>query len=76
MVVNVIFLCCYTKLFINPDISYGLFLYHMTIINVFVNFGWIGSWLYAVVVVVISIIFAYLSTVTIGKLSFYRKKKI
>ncbi|MCI9422070.1 MAG: acyltransferase [Dorea sp.] len=58
------------------DISYGLFLYHMTVVNVFVNFRWGGGkWEYALLIVLITVILAYISTVTVGKLS-VRKKRL
>lgn len=63
----------FPKLSVKPDISYGLFLYHMTVVNVFVNFGWTGNWAYVILVILVSLILAYLSTVTIGKLSYSKK---
>lgn len=48
----------------------------MTVINVFVNFGWIEKWLYVVPVVLTAVLLAYLSTVTIGRLSSVQKQKI
>ena len=66
----------YPELSIHIDISYGIFLYHMTVINVFVNFGWIEKWLYVVPVVLTAVLLAYLSTVTIGRLSSVQKQKI
>lgn len=66
----------YPKLFIRRDISYGLFLYHMTVVNVFVNFEWTGKWIYTIPIVIIAMALAYLSTVTIGRISGVRKNKI
>lgn len=66
----------FPRLSISTDISYGLFLYHMTVINVFVHFGWIGKWLYVIPVVLTAMLLAYLSTVTIGRLSSVQKQKI
>ena len=63
----------FPMLSIKPDISYGLFLYHMTVVNVFVNFGWIENWVYAIPVILISLTLAYLSTITIGRLSYSKK---
>lgn len=59
----------FPRLSVDPDISYGLFLYHMTVINVFVHLGWIGRWLYAVPVILAAVLLALLSTVTVGKWS-------
>ena len=66
----------FPKLSINPDISYGLFLYHMTVINVFVNFGWTGNWLYIIPIALTTIFLAYLSTVTVGRMSARIKCKL
>ncbi|MBE5775171.1 MAG: hypothetical protein E7337_14795 [Clostridiales bacterium] len=63
----------FPKLSVDPDISYGLFLYHMTVVNVFVHLGWIGRWLYAVPVVLAAVLLALLSTLTVGKWSSRRK---
>ena len=52
---------------IAPDISYGLFLYHMIVVNVFVHYNIIGNWKYVIPVVVVSMLLAFISTVTIGK---------
>ena len=49
------------------DISYGLFLYHVIILNVFVTFGWLGEWRYALTAGIITAVIAYVSTVAIGK---------
>ena len=64
----------YPEFSINPDISYGLFLYHMTVVNMFVNYGWKGSWLYVIPVVIGATTLAYISTITIGKWSAERKR--
>lgn len=65
----------YPHLEIKPDISYGIFLYHMIIVNVFITFGWIRNWWYAVAIFVITICLATFSTKTIGKWS-EKKKQI
>lgn len=66
----------FPKLDISPDISYGVFLYHMTIVNIFVNFGWIGNWFYTIPIIIVTVILAYTSTITIGKISLSKKRKI
>lgn len=63
----------YPKLTVKPDISYGLFLYHMIIVNIFITMGWLGDWGYAIVVLLISLLCAYVSTVTIGRWSVRKK---
>ena len=66
----------FPMLSVKPDISYGLFLYHMTVVNIFVNFGWIGSWLYVIPVVLIAGLLAYISTITVGRISMEKKNHI
>lgn len=66
----------FPQLSISLDFSYGLFLYHMTVVNVFVNFGWTGSWLYVIPVMLISSLFACLSALTAGRTSAVRKHQI
>lgn len=46
---------------IKRDISYGIFLYHMVVINAFIQLGYVGSWIYLEVVMVIVISIAILS---------------
>lgn len=66
----------FPQLSISPDISYGLFLYHMIVINVFVHFGWTGSWLYILPVSIIALLLAIASTFTVGFFSSTCKQKI
>lgn len=66
----------YPKFNVNPDVSYGLFLYHMIVVNVFVNFNMTGEWLYFLLVFGFSLLLAYISTVTIGQLSQTKKKMV
>ena len=58
------------------DISYGLFLYHMIVVNAFVTFGWTGKWSFAACCGVISLFLAYLSTAVVGKKAAGLKKKL
>ncbi len=58
----------YPYLAIKTDISYGLFIYHMTVVNIFVTFNLMYKWEYAVVVSVISIILAIISTIIMKKI--------
>ena len=46
----------------------------MIIMNIFVNFGLIGNWIYAIEVIVISLVIAYVSTAIIGGWSAKRKQ--
>lgn len=66
----------FPQLSIHPDISYGLFLFHMIIVNVFISMGWIGNWWNALAVLIISGICAYVSYETLGKWASRRKTKL
>ena len=66
----------YPKLSISPDISYGVFLYHMTVVNLFVSLGWIGNWLYILPITIITCFLAFISTNTIGRLSELKKQSM
>lgn len=59
----------YPRLAIRIDISYGIFLYHMIIVNLFITEGWVGKWRYAFAVLAITIVCAYLSNAIVGKWS-------
>lgn len=48
------------------DISYGLYIYHMIIINIMIELGYVKTWYSAVISLAISLISAYLSTVVVG----------
>ena len=63
------------KLNIKTDISYGIYIYHMTIINAMIALGYsTNRWLLAVALL-ITCFLAWLSTITIGKYSLRRKYK-
>lgn len=62
------------KLDIKTDISYGVYIYHMTVINALIAMGYLHDrWLW-VVVSVITCLLAWISTKTVGELS--RKMKM
>lgn len=56
----------YPKLKIKNDISYGVFLYHMIFVNIFIENNMIENWWYAVAVVMLTGLFAFISYKTIG----------
>lgn len=63
---------------IKKDISYGIFIYHMVIANIFITLGFTGNWLYVTAVGLISVALALLSTkfsFLIAKKGFSRGKK-
>ena len=66
----------FPKLAVKHDISYGIFLYHMIVINAFIALGLVGNWLYALFAVLLSVLLAWLSYITIGKWSANRKNRI
>jgi peptidoglycan/LPS O-acetylase OafA/YrhL len=77
-------LCCaacfgfayaFPKLNIRIDISYGIYLYHMVVINVFVQLGLTDRFVYLVGALGIILVCAYLSTVTIGRMGMKLKTK-
>ena len=55
---------CYNipKLNIKFDISYGLFIYHMIVVNLMIEFGFVGKTYYLIIALAISIVLASLST--------------
>ena len=62
---------------VKTDISYGIYIYHMTIINVIIELGLIGKLtdlLLLLVTVVITCILAWTSTKTIGNWSLSKKQ--
>jgi len=59
---------------IRTDISYGVYIYHMTIVNALIALGFIGqSWTLWFVICTTTLL-AWISTVTIGKYSQRRKR--
>ncbi len=65
----------FPRIAIKTDISYGLFIYHMIIVNVFISSGLTGSWWQFFAVLAISCILAYISTITVGKWAARKKTK-
>ena len=52
---------------IKTDVSYALFIYHMIVVNVIIELGFIGNMAAFICCIVISITFALLSTILIGR---------
>ena len=63
----------FPNLSLTTDISYGIFLYHMIVVNIFMTVGWMQSWGYAITIMVITIVLAYVSSRTIGTWSAKRR---
>lgn len=60
---------------IKVDISYGVYIYHMTVVNALIVLGFTGEDWILWVVIGVTCLLAWLSTVTIGKLSLKMKQK-
>lgn len=61
---------------IKTDISYGIYILHMTVVNGLMALGLFNNPLYFVVVLVITCLMAFVSTSTIGKKSMERKRML
>lgn len=60
---------------VKTDISYDIYIYHMTFVNALLALGFVNNtWLFLVVLFITCLV-AWLSTVTIGKYSLNRKYK-
>ena len=68
------FAYAFPRLNIKTDISYGIFLYHMTVVNVMIQLGYKNDPMYLVIAMVISVVLAWVSTVTVGRWSVGRKR--
>jgi peptidoglycan/LPS O-acetylase OafA/YrhL len=64
----------FPQLYVKTDISYGIFLYHMIIANIFIHLGYVHKWRYALFSMLISIVAAYVSYKTIGTWSVKMKE--
>ena len=64
----------YPEVNMKTDISYGIYIYHMTIVNALIALGFVGKQWSMWVVVAITCILAYLSTITVGQMSANKKK--
>lgn len=64
------------KLLNGRDLSYGLYIYHMLVINVFIFLGWINQPIYLIYIVLISYLLSYLSWVLIEKKALVFKEQL
>lgn len=67
------FAYAFPQLNIKTDVSYGLYIYHMTVVNIMITFGFTGKVIYMVIALVVSIVLAWMSTKTIGQWTVKRK---
>lgn len=61
---------------IKTDISYGVYIYHMIIINAMIQLGFIGKGFYILVAMVLALLMAFISTITVGRFVLKRKTLI
>lgn len=64
------------KLNIKTDISYGLYIYHMTVVNILIMLGMTGKIEYMLLAIVISAALALISTKTIGAWAGKKKSRL
>lgn len=63
----------FPKLNVKTDVSYGVYIYHMTVVNALIALGYTGNQWLLLIVFAITIILAWVSTKTVGKLSMRKK---
>lgn len=61
---------------IKTDISYAIFIYHMIVVNAFIELGYMSNVLYLLLVFVFVIPVSYISSKTIGSLGLNKKKSL
>lgn len=66
----------FPRINIKTDISYGMYIYHMTVVNALIALGFVGQPWTLWFVIGITCLFAWLSTLTIGRISVNHKQKI
>lgn len=67
------FAYAYPCLKLNRDISFGLYLYHMIVVNAMIQLGFTGEIKYLLYCILISVVLAYVSTSSIGSWSAHKK---
>lgn len=64
------------KLCLKNDYSYGLYIYHMIVINVMIHFGLVGNIIYVLIAFIASFLLAVLSYKTIGEFGRRKRNKL
>ena len=59
---------------IKTDISYGVYIYHMTIVNALIELNYTNNYLYLIFVAISTLVLAWISTMTVGRWSLNKKK--
>lgn len=65
----------FPNLNVKTDISYGVYIYHMTVVNALIALGYTGNQWLLLIVTVMTFILAWLSTKTVGSLAMRMKLK-
>lgn len=65
----------FPKLNIKIDISYGIYIYHMIVINAMIVLGFIGRPVHVLIALLITCLIAFVSERTVGRWSLQLKKK-
>lgn len=63
----------FPQLKLKNDISFGIFIYHMTVVNVMITFGLTGKFTDLLIAATISCFLGYISAITVGK--YFTSKK-
>lgn len=66
----------YPGLYRGKDFSYGIYLYHMTVVNAMITGGMRGKSVDIMIVILITCVLSWLSTETIGRISRDRKARV
>ena len=61
---------------VKTDISYGIYIYHMTFVNAFIALDFIAKTKYLLLVILMTFAISYVSTKTVGNLSQRMKRKV
>lgn len=62
------------KLLKDNDISYGIYIYHMIVMNIFIELGFLNNFIILIIVIGVTIVLAYLSWILIEKPALRYKK--
>ena len=70
------FAYAFPRLQIKHDISYGIYIYHMIVINICLELGFKGNWIVGAAVLLITVLMAILSYFTVGNYSKRKKSNL
>nr|WP_130789695.1 acyltransferase [Lachnoclostridium pacaense] len=61
---------------IKDDISYGIYIYHMVIVNILIELGLVGSWIYFFIALIVTIGIATVSYLIVGNVGSKKKGQL